>query len=36
MSTGDGLELVREMDEAQEITVNGVRKDRLDDSLEVE
>jgi hypothetical protein len=35
-STGDSLELVREVDEAQEITVNGFGEDCLDDSLEVE
>ena len=35
-STGDSLELVREVDKAEEITVNGPREDCLDDSLEVQ
>jgi hypothetical protein len=35
-STGNSFELVREVNEAQEITVNGLGEDCLDDSLEVE
>ena len=35
-STGDSFELVREVDKAQEIAVNGLGEDCLDDSLGVE